>query len=252
MDVAGLDLRTLLALLATGATAGFLSTTFGIGGGIVMVPILHYLLGVPFADATALSLLAMCLPASLGVYQHAHRGAVDWRIGATMAIAGLAGVGAGILLQPRLPVAGLKVLFAAVLLAGAWRLATPTPVRPGHRAHTGLLAGLGAGAGLASKLLGIGGGLVTVPILTLAGVPVHTAVGSSLVPVFTNAAIAGAAALGGGLDGRLAVPLALASAAAGPLGTRVAHGLAPMGLRRAFAGLLVVTAVYVAATSGVY
>jgi uncharacterized membrane protein YfcA len=250
-ELAGLDLGTLLGLLATGAAAGFLSTTFGIGGGILMVPVLHYGFGVSFPEATALSLLAMCLPASLGVYQHARRGAVDWRIGGTLAGAGLAGVALGIWLQPRVPTTGLKLLFAVVLVTAAWRLALPVPVREG-RAGPVLLGLLGAGAGVASKLLGIGGGLVTVPVLTLSGVPVHTAVGSSLVPVFTNAAVAGTAAVAAGLDGRLAVPLALASAVAGPLGTRLAHGMAPLGLRRAFAGLLVFTAAYVAATSGAF
>lgn len=246
-----MDAVDLVTLLLVGAGAGFLSTLFGIGGGLVMVPLLHYGAGVPFADATALSLLAMAFQVPGGVYQHARRGAVDWRLGALLAGGGTLGVVAGIQLQPRIPVPWLKLLFALLMLLAAYRMVQPAP-RPrleGH--HPVLVAGLGVVAGTASRLLGIGGGLVTVPTLALMGIPIHVAVGSSLVAVFTNAALASSVNLAAGIGWQPAVPLTVGALLLSPLGARAAHGLADSGLRKAFAVALALAALYVGTTSGV-
>lgn len=247
-----MDWTAAAALLAVGALAGILSTLFGIGGGLVMVPTLHYGLGVPWAPATATSLLAIAVQSPTGVWQHARRGAVSWSLALPMCLSGLAGVVVGDLLQPRVPVPWLKVLFAGVMVLAAWRLAGKVTPRPGERLGQPGLYALGFVAGVVSKLLGIGGGLLTVPVLALAGVPVHLAVGSSLVPVFTNAAVASAQALAAGFDASLAVPLAAGALMGVPLGARIAHALKEGGLRRAFAVALVAGAAYVGLTSGAW
>ncbi len=243
------DPATFAALVGLGLGAGFLSTLFGIGGGVLAVPVLVYGMGVDFRVATATALMGMLLHPPLGVYQHARRGAVDWRLGVLLAAGGAVGVAAGIILEPHVPVPWLKLLFACVLLTAAWRLTAVLPaLQPAAPTRAFVLA-LGLLAGLASRLFGIGGGLVTVPILALLGTAMHTAIGSSLVPIFTNAALASAVNLRAGVDWHPAVPLALGAVCAATFGTAAAHGLKADPLKRLFAAALTVAALYIGITS---
>jgi uncharacterized membrane protein YfcA len=251
------DWPAILGLLAAGGLAGVLSALFGIGGGIVLVPVLHYLLGFGWIEATQLSLVAIMVQSPTGVWQHARRAAVDWQVALPLALAGLVGVFLGAAVQPYMATAWLKVLFAVLMVLAALRLAVPqaklaatdAAAKARRLGPFGLYA-LGLFAGVVAKLLGIGGGLVTVPVLTLTGLPVHLAVGSSLVPVFTNAAIASGQAFAQGLAWLPAVPLALGALVGVPFGARMAHALKEQGLRRVFAGGLVVAALYIGLTSG--
>jgi uncharacterized protein len=243
-------LAALLALV--GVAAGFLSALFGIGGGIVMVPLLHYGLGVPWHMATAYSLMAIAIMAPWAVYQHGARKAVDWRIGGYLALGGAVGVAAGAWLEPRVPVPGLKLLFAGLMAFAAYRLVA-RPVGPRVEAHgTPFLVALGVACGVTAKLLGIGGGLISVPALALTGTAIHVAVGSSLVPVFTNGAAATAIGLAAGLDLWNGVPMAAGGLLGIPLGAAAAHAMPAAGLKRVFAAALVLAAVAIAATSGAW
>ena len=248
-----LSLMQAAALLGIGLCAGYLSTLLGIGGGLVVVPFVHYGLGVPFVEATAISLLAMAMQTPFGLWTHHRRKAVDWRLGGWLALGGLGGVLVGEWLQPQVPVPWLKLLFAGVMLLAAWRLWA--------RLHEGeqeawpwtLFVVLGFLAGVTSRLLGIGGGLVTVPMLVLLGVGIHTAVATSLFPVFTNALAASVGIVAGGqAKWWLAVPIALGALATAPLGTRTAHALDAERLRRTFAVAIALAALYVGGTSGAF
>jgi uncharacterized protein len=247
------DWLAILGLLAVGGLAGALSALLGIGGGIVMVPVLHYGFGFAWAEATQLSLVAIMIQSPLGLWQHARRLAVDWRIGTALALSGFLGVLVGDVLQPLIAVAWLKVLFAGLMLLAAFRLFARRPLEAPAARPLGLpgLYVLGVFAGIVSKLLGIGGGLVTVPVLTLNGLTAHLAIGSSLVPVFTNAAIASGQAFAQGLSALPAIPLALGALGGVPFGARLAHSMKDQGLRRVFAAGLVAAALFVGLTSGV-
>ena len=236
-------------LLAAGLAAGLASGLMGVGGGIVLTPVLHYGLRMAWTEAVATSLLVIALQSPLGVWRHARRGAVDWPTGAALAVGGLAGVALGDVLLPHLPLAFLRVLFAAAMAVAAYRLVSRPPAPRTHRHPPWLLVALGAGAGVLARLLGIGGGILTVPVLGLMGVPVHTAVGSSLVPVFSNAAVASGANLARGLGWATALVLALGALPGTLLGVRAAHALPERGLRRVVAGTLAVAAVLVAASA---
>lgn len=236
-------------LLAAGLAAGFASGLMGVGGGIVLTPVLHYGLRLPWAEAVATSLLVIALQAPLGVWRHARRGAVDWPAAAALAAGGLLGVFLGDRLLPHLPLSALRLLFAAVMAVAAWRLLARPPEPRTDRHPAWLLAAVGLGAGVLARLLGVGGGILTVPALGLLGVPVHTAVGSSLVPVFTNAAAASGANLARGLEWGRALVLAAGALPGTVLGVRAAHALPERGLRRVVAGALLLAAVAVAATA---
>lgn len=246
------DALTLAALLLTGALAGFLSALFGIGGGIVMVPVMHYVLGIAWHEATAYSLMAIALMTPLAVLQHARRGAVSWRLGGWMALGGAVGVFVGEALEPHVPVPILKLLFAALLLLAAWRMRAGPVAARFYTQHVALLVATGLVCGISAKLLGIGGGLISVPVLTLFGTSIHTAVASSLVPVFTNGALASASKLAEGAGLWLGAVLAAGGLAGIPLGARAAHSLEAGRLKRVFAIALVLAALYIGATSGAF
>lgn len=235
--------------LAVGLAAGVCSGLFGIGGGIVMTPVLHYGLGLPWSHAVALSLLAIALQSPVGVWLHARRGAVRWAMGAWLAAGGALGVALGAWLIARIGTPWLKLAFALLMAGAAARLAGRPPAPRAEVAHPAAHAGLGLGAGIVSRLLGIGGGLLTVPVLALWGTPMHQAVGTSLVAVFTSAALASGATLAAGAAGVEGLWMGLGALAGSALGVRLAHALPATGLRRAFAVVLVAAAAFVAATA---
>ena len=242
----------LLLLLIAGLAAGVVSGLLGVGGGIVIVPVLHYLLGIPFADATALSLFVIMVQAPIGLWRHHGKGAVDWRLGAWLTVGGVGGVVLGRWLQPQIEVPWLKLLFGVVMAFAAYRLILRAKPHDGRRAHPGVIVTLGFVAGIVSRLLGVGGGILTVPVLALLGVPAHVAVASSLVPVWSNAAIASIWSLVEGLDWRMAVPLAVAAVAGAPLGVMAAHALPETRLRQVVATTLAAVAVLIIVTSGLW
>src|ERR1041385_8888208 len=260
----GVDLAQFALLACVGAAAGYFSALFGVGGGIVMVPLLHYGLKVEWHTATALSLLAIAIMAPSAVFQHARRGAVSWRLAVPLAMGGVGGVFIGQWLEPHVPVPDLKLFFAALLLFAAWRMglaarrkvpvaavdpgpqSEPLPAKNGRGRIPGAvgLIALGVVNGISSKLLGIGGGLISVPVLSFLGTAMHVAVGSSLVPVFTNGAISTAAKLATGVPLWRGIPMAAGGLVAIPLGAWTAHALHADRLKLAFAGAMTLAALY--------
>jgi uncharacterized protein len=244
------DPATWLLLLLVGAAAGILSGLFGIGGGILMTPVLHYVVDRPWAEAVALSLFAIAVQSPLGVYQHARRGSVDWRLGALLAAATLPGVWLGAWLLPRVPVGYLKVAFAAVMAVGAWRMVARLP-EPRVRPLRLVTFTVGVFSGVASRLFGIGGGLVTVPVLVMAGTAPHLAVGSSLVAVFVAAAVATGGTLHH-LHPSSGILLGIGALLGVTSGVGLAHRMNAQHLKGWFAGALVLAAFYIALTSGAW
>src|SRR5690349_20348012 len=117
-----------------------------------MVPLMHYVADYDFHYATAVSLLVIAIQSPTGVWQHARRGAVDWRVAAPLAVAGIGGVALGVWLEPRVPVPWLKLLLAILMAFAAWRMVARLPT-PGAQRRPGLLLLLVTGlfGGVASK-----------------------------------------------------------------------------------------------------
>ncbi|MGB1587120.1 MAG: sulfite exporter TauE/SafE family protein [Thermoplasmatota archaeon] len=228
-----------LTLLLIGLLAGALSGLLGIGGGIILTPFLHYGAGLPWVDAVALSLFVIAVQSPIGIWRHARRGVVDWRLAWPLALAGAAGVWLGDQALPHLPVLGLKAFFVALLAFAAWRLGRVAAPR---QVPALLPVAVGLGAGFVSRILGVGGGILTVPALRLGGTATHVAVATSLVAVFTNAALATGANLARGLAWQGGVVLAVAAIVGSLGGVRLAHALPEQGLRRVVQGGLAVVA----------
>jgi uncharacterized protein len=109
-------------LILIGLAAGFFSALFGVGGGIVIVPLLLLVGGWELRSATATSLAAIGITATAGVITYAAHGQVKPAYAALVGIPAALGALGGTSLQQRLPVRTLSFLFAALLLAIAVRM----------------------------------------------------------------------------------------------------------------------------------
>jgi uncharacterized membrane protein YfcA len=111
--------RTLLTLAGIGVLSGFMSSLFGVGGGIVVVPLLVLLVGFDSRVATATSLAAILLTALAGTTSFSLLEHVDWDAAALVGLPALAGSLAGVRLQQRVSSRSLTLLFAGFLVAVA-------------------------------------------------------------------------------------------------------------------------------------
>jgi len=170
---------------ALGILIGITLGLLGGGGAILSVPILVYILHVPVKSAVPTSLVVVGLTSLVGVLRHHRAGNVNARaalaFGPAAALGSLVGSRLALLLDGRLQLA----IFAVVLLVAAFRMlqavhveeaAGPPPAKP-----LPILMAIGASVGLLTALVGVGGGFLYVPALTLlAGLDMKHAVGTSL------------------------------------------------------------------------
>jgi uncharacterized membrane protein YfcA len=172
--------------LASGAGAGLLAGLIGIGGGIVIVPVMYY--GLLSAGASAdqaahiavATSLAAILPAALASsFSHWRAGNTDLPFLREWAPGIVLGVVTAQLAAPHLRGSALTAVFGLFTLMAAVRFAVPTRFRPlfdqppnGNLRH---LAGLGIG--LVSGFAGVGGGIMTNVVMVLSGVPMHKSIG---------------------------------------------------------------------------
>ena len=252
-------METLLIFAATGAAAGLLAGLFGVGGGLIMVPALAFLLplqGVGPAVVMQVSIgtsLAAISATSLSsmLAHHRHQG-VLWPVFLRFAPGLAAGAVAGAFVAHAL--SGLvlqRIVGTGAILVALQMFLDRKPVSDlGVPGAAGLFAAGGV-IGALSALIGIGGGSLTVPFLTWRGVSIRQAVGTAAacgVPI-AWAGAAGFVVAGWSVAGRpefrlgyVALPafaaIAVTSVAAAPFGARLAHRLDPRVLKRAFAILL--------------
>ena len=251
-----------------GLAAGVLAGLLGIGGGLVLIGALVWLLpayGIPaeaaMHAALASSLASIVLTASSSARAHHRRGSVLWRTVAWMVPGLLLGGWLGSLLAVGLQgqvlrwcVALYCFLVAAQMMSGG---------RRGGASREGVvptgwpMVAAGGGIGAVSAVVGIGGGSMTVPLLVWRGVVPVRAVGtSSACGIFIGLASAAGYALHappGVLPAHAvgyvylpaAIGIAVASVLAAPLGTRLAHAISGAALKRVFAVFMVLVGISV-------
>ncbi len=244
-----MDLLELLILGLAGLFGGVLAGLFGVGGGTVFVPALVYAAGWSISEAVAASLVIIVFSALSGTLRSMRSEApVDWKaaalFSATVAPSALIGVAISQYFSETLT----QLVFAGFLLA----LAYPT-ARSGKRYREGVrgsthpaLALLGGiGAGTLAGLIGIGGAVMTVPLMIFGlGLKPKTAISSSLVVTLLVGVVGAAGYLAAGFD-RLAglPPLIVGSMIGAWPGVRIRERLGETVLQRAFAAYMVVVAV---------
>jgi uncharacterized membrane protein YfcA len=219
----------------------------GLGGGIIVVPALTQLFGVPFRTAVAASLVTIVASSSASSAAYVGRDQVDVRVAVVLELATVTGALVGSAVAGLLPIVALKLLFAAL----AFYVATTLWLRR-HGASDAMLAGAyevkrwGTGlgvsgiAGAISGLLGVGGGAFKVPAMTLAmGIPFKVAAATSNFAIGVTAAVSAYLYYGrGDLDPLLAAPVVVGVFLGARVGTRALAKLPAKRLQGTFALLL--------------
>jgi len=181
-----------LLLVLIGAIGGVLSGAFGVGGGIIMIPLLTTIARMDQRRASATSLVAIIPAAIVGAVTYGLAGHLDVVAALLIAVGGVAGTFVGTRLLRRLSLGWLRWLFIGLLVLVALRLFFEIPARTGGIPLTpvsipGLIV-LGVVIGIASGLFGIGGGVIIVPILVaLFGAGDLLAKGTSLLAIIPGA-----------------------------------------------------------------
>lgn len=221
----------------------------GGGGSILTVPALVYLVGQTPQVAVMTSLAIVGANSAMGAFFHRAQGTLNWRVallfgGAGMATAYIA-AGFSDRISPDVIMVAFATLMLVIGLLLIFRGAPPGRVELENLSLVKILAS-GAAVGLLTGILGVGGGFLIVPALVmLVGLPMQQAVGTSLVVIAMNSLAGFMGHLG---DGALDVPSLIVFVAAGLAGTfagaRLAHRLPAARLRQAFAGFVIVLAIF--------
>lgn len=257
----------LIIYLLIGAIAGFAAGLFGVGGGLIIVPILYIVFtqmnydpNVIMHIAVGTSLATIIVTSISSVMAHHKKGAVLWSVFRNLVPGLVAGsfLGAGIAdlmsgQHLQLVIGVFAVWMAYKMFKGAHAVVDPNR----HLPSAALQLAAGGGIGVASAIFGIGGGSLTVPYLNRHGVVMQKAVATSAA---CGLPIAVAGALGFiwfGAKEQIDVPntigyvhvyaffgISVMSFITAKFGAKVAHSLSPAMLKKCFAGLLVVVGCY--------
>jgi len=235
--------------VAVGLVAGFASGMFGVGGGIVMVPLLVLAVHLDQRQASATSLFAIVPTALVGALRYWTMGQIAWWPAALIALGGVVGSLVGARLMHRLPIKSLTWGFIGLQLLMLLSMVLVEPARAarvelGPLSAAGLVS-LGLVMGLCAGLFGVGGGIVAVPVLVgLFGAGDLLARGTSLLVMVPTAISGTASNLRRGLvNWPAALATGLSATCSSLLGVQAAAAVPPRAGSIAFAALLAVSAV---------
>ena len=255
-----------LILLGVGVGVGFISGLLGIAGGVILVPALlniESILGIPVDTAVKMafgsSLLTGFFTSVSGTWQHHREGNVRWHDAVPLAMAGTVGALIGSTVSSYLPGAVLKPLFGVAVMAVAVILVFRSEQEESAastRHPLVIMSFVGGSIGVLSALVGIGGGVMLIPFLTLLlGYPPRQAVGTSaaVIPLIALSGAIGYIVHGWGESGLPAFSVgyvnlwfvlcvSLSSMLVAPLGAKVGTRLHGKWLNRLFALLLIFVA----------
>ena len=246
-----MDPSQLILLAALGVCGGALSGLVGVGGGIVFVPALLYVAGWNITEAVAASLAIIVFSSLSGTIRNARsENPVQWRTAGMLSLAVAPSTLIGVAISRISPDAVVELAFAALLLALAYPTAKgrSESTGEGKRIPVALVLAAGVGIGALSGLVGVGGGVLMVPLMVLGmGLTTKTAVSTSLAVVLSAGAVgAPGYILVGAVDLTELPPLIVGAIVGAWLGVRLRDPLPDRALRLGFAGFMAVTAVYTA------
>lgn len=254
----------ILIYLAAGSLAGFLAGLLGVGGGLVIVPILMFIFSAQhfpadhmmhMAIATSLACIMFTSVSSLRAH-HAH-GAVSWQIVRRITPGIIFGTLAGTFLVAKFSAGFLKVFFVIFLFYVATQILLNIKPKPARQLPNTLgIFTAGSTIGMVSSFVGIGGGSLSVPFMLWSNISMQTAIGTSAAIGFPLAMAGTIGYLINGLAvshlpewslGFIYLPslagLVLTSVIFAPLGSRAAHRLPTAILKKVFAFALLIIGV---------
>ncbi|ACO47175.1 sulfite exporter TauE/SafE family protein [Deinococcus deserti] len=238
-----------LATVAIGLLAGVLGAILGLGGGVVVVPALEFILpqlGYPItiAQAVAISQFSVLAVGLSGAAAYLQQGLVRARTGYLLSPYTIVGGTIGSVLGLVLPARAVATVFAVLLLYSAYSLVRGLKRVEVEREPSRLVPPAMTFAGVMSGLLGIGGGTVQVPVMNLlGGLPIRQAIATStFIMGLTAVANALIYQAGGLLDARLACGVALGVLIGARAGAGLQKRIPDRELKLFFSVLLVFTA----------
>jgi uncharacterized protein len=250
-------MAVIIGIFVIALAAGVFGSMLGVGGGIIMVPVLSLAFGVPIKTAIATSIICVIATSTMAQHTFSARGMTNMRLGMFLEVATTVGAITGGITAILVDARYLQVSFAALLFYVAWQMGrrkgdvepVPGPVMPatfydpaeGREISYGV-HGLGVGfvlsffAGNVSGLLGVGGGAFKVPIMNLLmGIPLKATIATSNLMIGVTAATSAAIFYGHGyVDPRWVVPAVLGILAGARYGPRLAIHLPARVLLVAF------------------
>jgi uncharacterized membrane protein YfcA len=233
--------------VAIGFVSGVLSGLFGVGGGIVMTPGIQVLLGAPAIIALATPLPAIVPTALTGAVTYRRADEVDLRAARWLILGGLPGSAAGAQLAEIVQAHLLLVITAALLAwqaAGILRDAQHPVARTARDGSPAAFIGIGLAAGFVSGLLGVGGGIVIVPLMAgVMNMPLKSALGTSLAAIVVLV-IPGTIvhALNGNIDWAIFAALVVGAVPGARIGASFALGARERTLRVLVGAFLLIVA----------
>ncbi|MFX1519497.1 MAG: sulfite exporter TauE/SafE family protein [Promethearchaeota archaeon] len=270
------DLLMILYVLA-GIGIGFAASLLGLGGGSLLVPMLTLVFGIPIHQAIGTSLFTIVFTSSSGSIEYVRKRIADLKLGAMMIPFTIIGAVVGANLSAQIPENILKAIFGVVLFIASIRMflrknrqrnsASKSLRLPNSKFLTfkrtftdiddiefeytiniPLLALFGFCAGFLSGLLGIGGGIVQVPLLNIIfGVPIHVAIATSLfIIIFTSSFGTATHLILGNVLITVGILLVIGTIIGSQIGSRVAQKIERERLRRIFAIVLAFTGIRMA------
>ena len=251
--------EVLALYLAVGAVAGVLAGLLGIGGGLVIVPMLVFCMELQHLPqelimhmALGTSMASIMFTSVSSFMAHHRRGAVEWSVVRRVVAGILVGTLIGAWIAAQMSTGALKIFFVIFLYYVCYQMLSGKKPKP-SRQLPGAVGMFGAGnvIGVVSSLVGIGGGTLSVPFMVWHNIPIHKAIGTSAAIGFP---IAVAGTVGYIMNGwnvptlppyslgyvslAALVSIAVMSVITAPLGVRLAHSLPVDKLKRIFAVIL--------------
>jgi uncharacterized membrane protein YfcA len=259
----------ILVILLVSIAAGFVGALFGLGGGVLIIPFLTLVEGVPVPLAVGASIVSVVATSSASAATYVQDRLTNLRLGMFLEIGTVAGAITGAFIALYLSASalfilfGLILLYATIIMIRARGIDFPANVKPDKLSRilvlgnqyedhslnrvvkyevtrTPLTVFIGYAAGIVSGLLGVGGGIINVPTMNLVSkVPVKVASATSNFMIgVTAAASASVYLLRGDVHPLLAAPLIIGVVGGALLGTRVLKVTPPTRMKVAFGILL--------------
>ncbi len=243
-------MHELAALAACGLLVGLALGITGGGGSIIAVPLLVYVNREPVHVALGTSLVIVGLTASLGFF--VQRKSALWQDGVVIAAAGTLGTLPGGWLAEQVPSKVLLLLFAALMIAVALSLLRSSAGETENvRPHWALTLFIGVMLGFLTGFLSVGGGFLIVPALIFGlRMPMRTAVATSLLIIALNCLTSLIPRLqSGDIHWQTALLISLGGVVGSVAGTAIGRRLPQRAVKMAFAGLVLATGAFVAASA---
>lgn len=175
----------IIFILLVGFVAGLIAGSLGVGGGILFVPVMIFFASMDMHHAKGTSLFAIIFVSASATISHWKFKSVKVNHGLVMGLGGLIGGVIGTVVSYYLHANVLEIIFGCFIIFLAFKIIIENDKKSDVKIEVKMLIFfiIGIIAGFVSGLIGVGGGVFMVPVLIVAGVPIHIAVGTSLMAI---------------------------------------------------------------------